>query len=140
MSAVVVKYGVNGAKTLNLDIEDGVKTLKCAGQWMPANYVFEVTFNNEGYYKYDEVASVGDGGKTRRLNIADRGMTTDIVIAAGKYPSSSPLPIEVKTAEEMNTILRLATADSVGAVYKYTGDASDVYDTGELYIITQEDA
>ena len=44
----------------------------------------------------------------------------------------SPLPIEVSTEAEMNALL--ATAD-VGSIYKYTGENTDTYENGALYIV-----
>lgn len=49
-----------------------------------------------------------------------------------------PLPKEISTEAEMNTILAKATEASIGAVYKYTGGPSDTYEYGALYIIAHE--
>lgn len=46
-----------------------------------------------------------------------------------------PLPKEISTEAEMNTILANATESSIGAVYKYVGEPSDTYEYGALYII-----
>lgn len=55
---------------------------------------------------------------------------------AGKLAvKDSPLPIEVATESEMTAILESATAESVGAIYKYTGEGTDTYTNGGLYII-----
>lgn len=50
----------------------------------------------------------------------------------------SPLPITVATEEEMTAILTNATAESVGAVYKYVGRTTLTYEHGALYIIAEE--
>lgn len=49
----------------------------------------------------------------------------------------SPLPIEIATENEMTAILTNATADSVGAVYKYTG-TTGTYENGALYVVEKE--
>lgn len=46
--------------------------------------------------------------------------------------SDSPLPIEVATADEMNALLSTAAA---GAIYKYTGETTDTYENGALYVV-----
>ncbi len=52
-------------------------------------------------------------------------------------PDDSPMPHEIDSAEKMNSILKNATADNVGEVYKYVGGPSDVYEYGQLYIIAE---
>lgn len=49
-----------------------------------------------------------------------------------------PLPKEISTEAEMNSILANATESSIGAVYKFTGDKSDIYEKDALYVITHE--
>lgn len=135
MIAVTVEF--NG-KSYDLEVgKTGV--ISCANIRMETD--FWVTFHATASFSYDGLTTVGEVGKRTGLKCAGKWMLSDIVVTGG-VPSNldSPLPIEVKTAEEMNTILRLATDESIGAVYKYVGDESDVYDTGDLYIITQEDA
>lgn len=135
MSALTIYY--NGVE---YNLEEGqTATLPCAG--LEAATDFTVEFHAVGSFTYDGIIAVGETGKRCGLACAGILMETDIYITTG-IPNhlKSPLPFEVKTAEEMNTILRLATDESIGAVYKYVGDESDVYDTNELYILTQEDA
>lgn len=42
-------------------------------------------------------------------------------------------PVEIPTEEQMTAIL--ASAAEVGGVYKYTGETTDTYENGGLYII-----
>lgn len=44
---------------------------------------------------------------------------------------------EVSTADEMTALLTNATADSVGNVYKYTGETTDTYENRALYILEE---
>lgn len=46
----------------------------------------------------------------------------------------SPLPIEVATEEEMTDLLE---TEEVGSVFKYTGETTDTYTKGELYIVEE---
>ena len=48
------------------------------------------------------------------------------------------LPIEVKTEKEMNSVLKNATKDDIGSVYKYIGKTTNTYTNGALYIIGEE--
>jgi flagellar biosynthesis/type III secretory pathway protein FliH len=66
---------------------------------------------------------------------------------AGKNPGSSnpplvvidsPLPIEIETEAEMQSILDKATLQDVGGIYKYTGTSTARYEKGQLYIIDKE--
>ena len=43
-----------------------------------------------------------------------------------------PLPVEIATEEEMAAILETA---ALGSVYKYTGESTDNYESGALYIV-----
>lgn len=49
----------------------------------------------------------------------------------------SPLPIEVRTEDEMEAILANATEADIGAIYKYTGSTTNNYTHGVLYIIEE---
>jgi hypothetical protein len=42
------------------------------------------------------------------------------------------LPIEISTADEMTALLSTA---EVGAIYKYTGETTDTYENGALYVV-----
>ena len=44
----------------------------------------------------------------------------------------SPMPVEVESMAEMVALLDTAP---IGAIYKYVGEADDVYEYGELYIV-----
>lgn len=55
-----------------------------------------------------------------------------LVEGYGQGGMDSPLPIEVENEEKMNSLL--AAADP-GSVYKYTGETTDTYENGELYIV-----
>ena len=50
----------------------------------------------------------------------------------------SPLPIEVDSDITMGTLLKNATQESIGSVYKYTGITTSTYENGALYIIAEE--
>lgn len=45
----------------------------------------------------------------------------------------SPLPIEVSTEDEMTALLETA---EVGSIYKYTGETTDTYENGALYLVS----
>lgn len=66
------------------------------------------------------------------IQVSEDGKRLDTLLAemTGK-------PIVIETAEAMDTILATATKDSVGAVYKYTGNTTDTYTQGALYIIEE---
>ena len=44
-------------------------------------------------------------------------------------------PIEVNSASEMDAVLENADENTVGKVYRYTGETTDKYTNGELYIV-----
>jgi hypothetical protein len=48
----------------------------------------------------------------------------------------SSFPIEVATEEEMNALLNTA---GVGAIYKYTGETTDTYENGALYVVEESE-
>lgn len=45
------------------------------------------------------------------------------------------IPIEITTADEMNALLSTA---EVGSIYKYTGETTDTYENGALYLVSVE--
>jgi len=47
------------------------------------------------------------------------------------------LPLEVSTEAKMNNILSTATESELGKVYKYTGETTDSYENGAIYIIEE---
>ena len=68
-------------------------------------------------------------GSSELLDPADfasevRGIEGDVL--------PSPLPIEVSTEAEMNALLETAP---VGAVYKYVGGTTAIYESGGLYLV-----
>ena len=78
--------------------------------------------------------------KRLQTNNAGLGLILDAVNDLPDAPASrdSPLPIGVETEEEMTAILKNATSESVGAVYKYVGNYSETYKYGNLYVIAEE--
>lgn len=66
----------------------------------------------------------------------ERILTTINNFSIGKPQSG--LPIEVNSEALMTTILNSATAESVGAIYKYIGETTSTYEYGALYIIEEE--
>ena len=56
----------------------------------------------------------------------------EILFAAQIGQTDSPIPIEVATESEMTVLLEKAT---IGSVYKYTGESTDTYENGALYIV-----
>lgn len=65
----------------------------------------------------------------------------EILEAVNDLPDAiqrSPLPLEVKTETEMDSILTNATFMDVGAVYKYVGRTTSKYTKDALYIIGEE--
>ena len=85
--------------------------------------------------KYNDttIANV-EAGKTATLTCKDKKMKTDIIIAAPVIEDSAT-PVEVATADEMATLLETA---EVGAIYKYTGETTDAYENGVLYMVEEE--
>jgi hypothetical protein len=83
-----------------------------------------------------EIAS----GQTLTLKCANEKMEHDLVIEAfgGGKPETpnSPLPIEVSTEAEMNSLLETA---EVGSIYKYMGESTDAYENGALYIVEESE-
>ena len=58
---------------------------------------------------------------------------TDKAAVNVKVPTGdSALPIEVSTEAEMTALL---TSGEVGGVYKYTGETTDTYENGALYVL-----
>jgi hypothetical protein len=59
-----------------------------------------------------------------------------VTVAAVPEATDSPLPIEVATEAEMTALL---TSGEVGGVYKYTGETTDTYENGALYLLEEEE-
>lgn len=86
-------------------------------------------------YNGSVVATIPSGNKAT-IPIKDLKMKTDIVITvpsgSGGTVKDSALPIEVSTEAEMTALL---TSGEVGGVYKYTGETTDTYENGALYVL-----
>lgn len=73
-------------------------------------------------------------GYIATLPCKDLKMETDVVVEAPEPAeiSDSPLPTEVSTEAEMTALLE---SGEVGGVYKYTGETTDTYENGALYVL-----
>lgn len=103
----------SNAKTGKSDanLTDAVKTLlEGYGQGITPSGSLDITEN--GTFDVTDKASVN-------VNVAD-----------------NPLPIEVSTEAEMNALLETA---EVGSVYKYTGETTDTYENGALYVVEESE-
>ena len=74
---------------------------------------------------------------------SDTDLTSGVNSLIAGYGNSSgtidsPKPIEISSESDMLDIIINATADDVGAVYKYTG-TTGIYENGALYIIEVSD-
>ena len=141
MSAVTITLG---SKTKSLENGESY-TFDCAGKMLSVVNNLSITFHSVGYFTYAGLTTIGQDEKVRTLKCAGRIMATSIVVTAGEYgdnssPSSppSPLPVEITTETEMTALLTNATTESIGAIYKYTGETTDTYENGELYILAEE--
>ncbi len=52
-------------------------------------------------------------------------------------PTAGGFPIECATDEEMNAALEAATENSVGQLYKFTGETTETYEQGAIYIVEE---
>lgn len=68
---------------------------------------------------------------------SDANLTDAVKTLLEGYKSGegSPLPIEISTEAEMTALLSTA---EVGSVYKYTGETTDTYENGALYVVEEE--
>lgn len=89
--------------------------------------VIDVTYNG------NSIASL-KSGETAIVECDGMKMTSDLTITAPAF-EDSPLPIEVATADEMTALLSTA---EVGAIYKYTGETTDTYENGALYVVESD--
>lgn len=89
----------------------------------------EVKYNNA------VIASL-EAGQTATLQCNGKKMVDDVIITAPEVVDN-PLPIEVETEIQMNTLLLLEETE-VGAVYKYTGETTARYENGALYVVEEE--
>lgn len=84
-------------------------------------------------YNENVIASLG-AGQTATLQCNGKKMIDNIIVTAPEV-ENSPLPIEVATEEEMNSLLETA---EIGDIYKYTGETTDTYENGALYVVEEE--
>ena len=86
-------------------------------------------------YNENVIASLG-AGQTATLQCNGKKMASDIIVTAPEVAepeiTDSPLPIEISTADEMTALLETA---EVGSIYKYTGETTDTYENGALYVV-----
>ena len=85
-------------------------------------------------YNENVIASLG-AGQTATLQCNGKKMASDIIVTAPEI-ENSPLPIEVATEEEMNALLETA---EIGDIYKYTGETTDAYENGALYVVEESE-
>lgn len=83
-------------------------------------------------YNGNIIASL-EGGNIATLQCAGKKMIDDIIVTTPEI-EDSPLPIEVATEEEMNALLGTA---EIGDIYKYTGETTDTYENGALYVVEE---
>lgn len=148
----------NGEKhrTPKLEVEDGVATYEVDPFILTDSGEIKVQLVSESksgkiwkscVKRYDVLKSInvaGDNGYIQpsgTLEIDENGnydvsmfASAKVNIPASEVVLDSPLPIEVSTEFEMNAIIANATNNSVGAVYKYTGETG-TYENGALYIV-----
>lgn len=56
------------------------------------------------------------------------------VVSTTIVNADSPLPIEISTEAEMTALLETA---EVGAVYKYVGETTELYENGAWYVVEE---
>ena len=104
----------------------------------------EISFWGNGWYTYNGFAAVCKIDHTtilpvvKTLPVAGLMLDTDIVVHAGIYNADYPFPPEISTPDEMDKILSEATDDFVGAIYKYTGENTSIYENGAVYTLVEE--
>ena len=75
-----------------------------------------------------------ESGQTATLACSGKKMASDLEIVAPQA-TDNPLPIEISTETEMTALLETA---EVGSIYKYTGETTDTYENGALYVVEEE--
>lgn len=83
-------------------------------------------------YNENVIASLG-AGQSATLQCNGKKMVGDVKVTAPEVVDN-PLPIEISTADEMNALLETA---EVGSVYKYTGETTETYENGALYVVEE---
>lgn len=86
----------------------------------------EVKYNNA------VIASL-EAGQTATLQCNGKKMVGDVKVTAPEV-ADNPLPIEVETEIQMNTLLLLEETEA-GAVYKYTGATTARYEKDAFYLV-----
>lgn len=74
-------------------------------------------------------------GLISRLNQTTGEAADDLTSAVNTFLAGYGRAVEVSTEEKMTAILESATDSTVGSVYKYTGETTDTYTSGEHYIV-----
>ncbi|MBO7183966.1 MAG: hypothetical protein J6V49_07520 [Bacteroidales bacterium] len=83
----------------------------------------------------DTVIASLEAGQTATLQCNGKKMVGDVKVTAPEVVDN-PLPIEVETEIQINTLLLLEETE-VGAVYKYTGATTSKYENGALYVVEE---
>lgn len=79
----------------------------------------------------DNVIASLEAGQTATLQCNGKKMVSDVIVTTPEI-TDSPSPIEIPTEAEMTALLETA---EIGSVYKYTGETTDTYENGALYIV-----
>lgn len=105
------------------------------GAWESVYIVEEEPTTSEVTIEYNgSVIATIPNGKMATVSCNGKKMTTDVIIEV-PMTTDSPIPTEVSTEAEMNTLL---SSGEVGGVYKYTGETTDAYENGVLYVLEVE--
>lgn len=71
------------------------------------------------------------------INIKDAGQYAEWLLANTTEVGGNGMPVEIATEEQMNHMTDWAAV--VGAVYKYTGETTDTYENGALYVVEESE-
>ena len=99
------------------------------------HYVAEYVITNLAKARENNAALLSAANaKTGKTDVTLTDAINTLVEGYGKGAevADSPLPIEVVTEAEMTALLETA---EVGSVYKYTGETTDTYENGALYVV-----
>lgn len=72
----------------------------------------------------------------RKTLRSDTELTSAVAALLDGYEKDSPLPIEIANETKMNLLLETA---EVGSIYKYTGETTDKYENGALYVVEESE-
>lgn len=89
--------------------------------WYYEEHTSDSLGDSNGSYAYSGACASASGYLTWKDDEQEQG--------------DSPLPIEVATEAEMTALL---TSGEIGGVYKYTGETTDTYENGALYVLEEE--